>query len=423
MKKLFTLTALGSIFLASQAVASGYNLKEQSASAQANAFAGATAGAEDISYSYFNVAGLTRHKGTHFYGGGAWVAPYSKLRKATSGGVASLNGGTTTSSNKDNIVRPAFAPSFYFSHQLNDRWFAGASLNVPFGMVTKYDDDWAGRFHGTLSKLTVVNFNPMVAYKVKDDMSIGAGLQMQYIKARLRNSVYGGQVGGHHITDKATVEGDDFSLGYQLGALYEYSDTLRFGIGYRSKVEHKLGGDIEFDGPMSALAQSVSAELTMPAILTLGAYHDINDKWAVMAEITRNYWSAFDELVIEGKRTGLRSTTDEKWSDTTAYSIGASYKYNDKLKFRFGVALDQKAVGNDYRTPRIPDSDRIWYAGGIQYKYNDKITYNLAYTYIDAKTAKVYLDGSHSGDAARGPLFAEYRNSVHIIGFGINYNF
>jgi len=418
MRKLFTLTALGSIFLTSQAIASGYNLKEQSASAQANAFAGATAGAEDISYSYFNVAGLTCHDGTHFYGGGAWVAPYSKVRYAQSGGPAAI-GGSSTSVNNDNIVRPAFAPSLYFSHQLNDNWYAGASLNVPFGMVTKYNDDWAGRFHGTLSKLTVVTFNPMLAYKVKEDMSIGAGVQMQYIKARLRNSVYGGGT----TVDRSTVEGDDFSLGYQLGALYQYSDTLRFGIGYRSKVEHKLKGEIEFDGPLTMLAQDVSAELTMPAILTLGAYHDINDKWAVMAEITRNYWSAFDELVIEGKKGTVRSVTDEKWSDTTAYSIGASYKYNDKIKFRFGIALDQKAVGNEYRTPRIPDSDRLWYAGGIQYKYNDKITYNLAYTYIDAKTAKVHLDGSHSGDNARGPLYAEYRNSIHIVGFGISYNF
>ena len=61
MKKLLTMTALGTIMMVSQANAAGFNLKEQSVSAQGNAFAGATAGAEDISYSYFNAAGLTRH--------------------------------------------------------------------------------------------------------------------------------------------------------------------------------------------------------------------------------------------------------------------------------------------------------------------------------------------------------------------------
>ena len=64
MKKLLTLTAVGTVLVCSDALASGFNLKEQSAAAQGNAFAGATAGAEDISYSFFNPAGLTRHKGT-----------------------------------------------------------------------------------------------------------------------------------------------------------------------------------------------------------------------------------------------------------------------------------------------------------------------------------------------------------------------
>ena len=49
MKKLMTLTALGTLLVYSDALASGFNLKEQSAAAMGNAFAGATAGAEDIS--------------------------------------------------------------------------------------------------------------------------------------------------------------------------------------------------------------------------------------------------------------------------------------------------------------------------------------------------------------------------------------
>ena len=43
MKKLLTLTAIGSVMLATEAFASGYNLREQSAAAQGNAFAGSAA--------------------------------------------------------------------------------------------------------------------------------------------------------------------------------------------------------------------------------------------------------------------------------------------------------------------------------------------------------------------------------------------
>ena len=75
MNKLFTLTALGTILAASAANAAGFHLREQSPAAQGNAFAGATAGAENASYAYFNVAGLTRQKGTQINMGGTYIAP------------------------------------------------------------------------------------------------------------------------------------------------------------------------------------------------------------------------------------------------------------------------------------------------------------------------------------------------------------
>ena len=421
MKKLLTLTAIGTVLLCSNASASGFNLKEQSAAAQGNAFAGATAGAEDISYSYFNPAGLTRHKGTKMSFGGTWIAPRSRAKRAVANEGTPLE---QTSGYTGDIVHAAVAPNFYLSHQFNDRWTGGLSLNVPYGMITKYNDLWAGRFHGTLSKVTTVTVTPMIAYKATDKLSLGAGFQMQYIKARLRNAVhYNPQ--NPAAEDKASLEGDTFDMGYQLGALYELTPKTSFGIGYRSQIKHKLKGDIKFDGIMGSVLgmnQDIGARLTTPANLTIGAYHDINDKWSVMAEFGRTYWSSFEELRIIGDK-GLNNVTEEKWKDTTFYAIGASYQWDDQWKFRAGFAVDQSAVGQEYRTPRIPDSDRLWYAAGAEYKYNDKWTFNLGYTYIRAKKGKVKLNGSHEGDDTRGTLRADYENDIHILALSANYNF
>ena len=240
MKKLLTLTAVGTVLVCADAVASGFNLKEQSAAAQGNAFAGATAGAEDISYSYFNPAGLTRHKGTKISVGGTWIAPRSRAKRAHADTVIPGDDfpGFQDSGYTGDIVHAAVAPAMYMSKQLDDRFTVGLSLNVPYGMITKYNDLWAGRFHGTLSKVTTVTLTPMVAYKATDELSLGAGFQMQYIKATLRNGVRvlnpytGGVLPG--VEDKARLEGDTFDIGYQLGALYELTPQTRFGIGYRS---------------------------------------------------------------------------------------------------------------------------------------------------------------------------------------------
>ena len=178
MKKIVTLTALGLILATANANAAGFHLREQSGAGLGNAFAGATAGAEDISYAYFNVAGLTRHKGTQMNLGATYIAPEARARK--------IDGDNGSKENVDNIVHAAVAPNMAFSHQLNDEVTLGLGVNVPFGMVTKYDDrNWAGADHGVTSKVTTVTTTPMVAWKATDKLSIGAGLPIQYFKAKL----------------------------------------------------------------------------------------------------------------------------------------------------------------------------------------------------------------------------------------------
>ena len=60
----------------------------------------------------------------------------------------------------------------------------------------------------------------MLAYRPYCKLSLGAGLQLQYIKARLRNSTLvknpatGGIIPG--VEDRASLEGDTFDIGYTL---------------------------------------------------------------------------------------------------------------------------------------------------------------------------------------------------------------
>lgn len=417
MKKLLTMTALGVVLACSDANASGFFLKEQSAAAQGNAFAGATAGAEDISYSFYNPAGLTRHKGNHFSVGGTWISPRSTAKDANSRYQSARGVESDHSGYVDNIVHAAMSPQFYVSHQINDKWTAGLSLNAPYGMITKYDDQWAGRFHGTLSKVTAVTFTPMAAYKATDKLSLGAGLQMQYFKATLRNAQ-----NAVLVEDNTTLKGNTFDIGYQLGALYEASDATRFGVGYRSQIRHKVQGKIRFDGPLAGYNQDVSVRLTTPASFTIGAYHDLNDRWSVMAEYSRVFWSSFKNLHVVGAN-GLDSITEEQWKDTNFYAVGTSYQLDNQWKLRLGLAYDESAVNDEYRTPRIPDSTRIWYSTGLEYKYNEKLTFNLGYTYIHAKKSKVNLRGDHAGDTTRGALSVDYSNRISIVAASVTYNF
>lgn len=420
MKRLLTLTALGTILTCAEAGASGFLLREQSVPAMGNAFAGATAGAEDVSYTFYNPAGLSRHRGAHVSLNGTAITGYVKGYDATSSAAPGRY-----EDRMNHVVNRIVLPSGAMSYQLNDQLTAGVSLSAPFGLVTDYSKEWAGANHGTLSDLRTYNITPMMSYKANEHLSLGAGLQLQYIDAELKNGAGHGNLVLEHfgvVKNNAELDGNTTDIGFVVGGLYQVNPQTRLGVSYRSEVKHKLKGNIRFDqqfAPGGMIDQRINARLTTPALLSMGVYHDINDKWSVMAEMQKTYWSSFDNLTILGK-AGMENITEEKWKDVWFYSIGTSYKIDEQWKLRLGLAFDQTPVSTACRTPRIPDSDRMWYSGGVEYKLDNQWTFNAGYTYIRAEKSRVDLQNDAFN---RGSLKAQYKGNIHLFGFGFNYHF
>lgn len=419
MKKVLTFTtAIGAILLSANAYAAGFHLREQSSAAQGNAYAGATSGAEDNSYAYYNVAGLTRQKGTQITMGGTYIAP-----KATAKNVRDQEG--NRDADVENVVHAAVSPNITISHQVNDKLFVGIAGNSPFGMITKYDHDWIGKDHGITSDVKTATITPMVAYKATDKLSLGAGAQIQYLWAHLTSGASQKGVG------MVRQDGNDLSMGYQLGAMYELNEKARFGVGYRSEIRHKIKGNMHATETGIAqiddlLNQKIRVELDTPAMLSFGAYYDINERWAIMAEYQRVFWSSFQDLTFVSRsghnypgKDYIASVT-EKWRDTNFYAVGTSVMLDEQWKLRLGLAYDQSAVKLEHRTPRIPDSDRFWLTAGLGYKYNEHLSFNLAYTYIAARKAR--LDTSLTGNDGRH-VTANYHNSIQAFAFGLSYSF
>jgi long-chain fatty acid transport protein len=143
-----------------------------------------------------------------------------------------------------------------------------------------------------------------------------------------------------------------------------------------------------------------------------------------MAEYQRVFWSTFRELTFVSREDPYSGTVisqvHEHWRDTNFFAVGASYMLDEQWKLRLGLAYDQSAVRVQHRTPRIPDSDRIWYSMGLGYKYNDNLSFDAGFTYISAHSA--HLDTRFTGNSGRD-ITADYSNSVKVFSFGLTYNF
>lgn len=426
-----------------RAEAAGYALREQSALALGNAFAGATAGAESLSYMFFNPAALARLDGYGVELALSAVAPRVELKDAT----ASTGAGTPVDGDDDDgdIAEDVLVPAIYGMVPLGERVRLGLGVSVPFGLETDYDNEWVGRYHALRSRVQAFNINPAIGVQLTDWLSAGFGAQIQYIDGKLENAVDFGTIGaGFGLPGsvpgaqdgRAELEGDDWGAGFTAGLLLEPVQGTRLGVAYRSKIDHQLDGDANFTDDTAGIAATLrglsgafadsdaSLDLTTPATLSFGIHQDITPRFAVMGEVAWTEWSEFEELRVEFDNPAQPdSFTEQEWNDSWFYALGATFKATDSLTFRAGVAYDQSPVKDGLRTPRIPDEDRYWLAFGASWQPRSWIGVDLGYTHIWVNDAELDLFASDPGNAARGDLTAKYDVDIDIVTLGLRFVF
>ncbi len=423
--------------MSGSAMASGFALIEQSASGMGNAFAGGAASADDASTVFFNPAGMSRLDGKQVAVGLHAIKPSAKFSNngSTAAALQANNNG-----NGGDAGSLAFVPNAYFAMELNQKMRFGLGINAPFGLKTEYDTNWIGRFQAMKSKLQTINLNPAVSYDVTDTVALGAGLNYQHITGDLTSAVNysaaafaaggGGlltAVGGPNVEGVSTITGSDSAWGYNFGAMFNVDPQTRIGVAYRSKIKYTLKGSIAFSNVPAALAASptlangdVTLPITMPDSFSVSGFHNLNDKWDVMADATWTGWSVLQQLKIDRTSGANVLTVQEKWKNTWRISTGASYHYNEQWIARAGIALDQSPVSDTYRTARIPDNDRTWLSVGGQYKPAKQSAVDFGYSHLFVKDSTI-ADMQAAG--GKGNLVGTYKNSVDILSVQYTHSF
>jgi long-chain fatty acid transport protein len=430
---------LALVIAAAEASAAGYAIREQSGWALGNAFAGSTAAAEDISYSFFNPAALARHSGNQILALATYIAPQTTFRASAASTVTGVaigggNGGGDAASD-------AVVPAFYAMWDAHPNIKVGFALNAPFGLETEYDDRWIGRYYAVDSRLRSVTARPSVAVRLDEMVSVGAGIQVQYVDATLTNAIDFGSIGaalGGVPTAQdgyARVEGDDIGVGLAVGILIEPLSGTRFGVAFRSQIDHELEGDAAFDlGPgagrtLSALTGTfvgtgARADLTTPETVSFGVYHELNDQWAIMGEAAWTRWSRFDELRIRFDNPRQPdNVTAQDWNDSWFFAGGVTWRPNSDWSLRAGFAYDQAPMRENRRTPRIPTGDSTWLAVGGSYQVLPGLQVSLGYAHLFVGDGSVRLSATDPGSTFRGNLSGSSDNSVDLLSVQASWTF
>ena len=377
------------------ASASAFQLWEQNASGLGVAYAGSAAVAENASAGFFNPASLSQLSGIQVSAGVTGVGPSYKFHNGSSSGlgVPGTNGGDAGSW--------AAVPNAHFAWQLAPNWVAGFSVSAPFGLATEYkDSSWIGRNQSMKSEVRTINYNPSLAYRVNDQWSLGLGLNYQTIDAELTSIV-------PTTTALARVKGDDSAWGWNAGALFTPSPAMRIGVSYRSSMKYTLEGNMTT--PLGVTP--VRADLKLPDTAILSIWQQVSDRWEAMGDLSYTRWNTLKTLDVVSRTGGVPMTTETfNYKNSWRLAWGAAYQASDAVKLKFGIAYDRTPTTDAYRSPRVPDNNRLWLSLGGQLNMGNAGKLDLGYSYLYVKDPTI--NKTSGGTTLNG----SYDDQAHIVG-------
>ncbi len=413
-------------FAAGAAHASGFGLREGSTDALGNAFAGQTAKAYDAATAWENPAGMVRLNLSEIDGSINYIDPHASFRGQNLLGPATVTSGV----GGGNAVESAATGGVFAVWSYSPNLKFGAAVTSPFGERVAYPGNFVGRYQSLVSSITDVQATLSAAIRINNQISIGGGPVVDFFHARLTQAVNIGPLGAVTGNPVGDVSGDDTAAGFVASGLYQVSPALRFGLVYRSRIQHDISGDQSVFVPPalggSALAQLLAAgnsqartKVTLPDTITGGAYYDVTPRLAVMADVQWTHWSLFKQLTIVPTNGGPVTTTPENWRNTWFGSVGLSYKLTKKLMLQGGVGYDESPTTDSNRTTRIPDYSRVLLGVGASYAVLPNVTLQASYLRLIDGTVNI----SNAASATSGRVVGRYADNANSASLGVTVKF
>jgi len=338
-------------------MAAGYKIPEQSLNSMAlgAAYVAHTTGADT---AYYNPANMAFMDGSQYVEGAITLAHLPPNEYYS-----------TTESETENIVIPNF---HYVSAPIGDfRW--GVSLTAPAGLTKRWNEQ-PGKSFAEEFTLKNIELNPVVSYKVMENLSVGAGLRLVYSEGVVKADA-------PSVPLKLDMEGDTIEFGYNLAMTYKPTSDINIAATYRSNIDLNEEGTATING--STMDAGVSVPL--PAALNLAVSKTWNNTFTLEAVYERTYWSEYETL--EFTNTPLPSTP-KNWKDTNTFRLGATVVL-DKITMMMGFAIDETPVPDQTLGFELPDSDAKIFSMGFRYQQTEALSWGAAFLYDGKESVSI----------------------------------
>jgi len=406
---LFTLSAVAAGPLA----AGGFLLFEQASkpAALGGAF---VAQADDPSAMFYNVGGLALLGDKPQVTAG--IGSYSRNEALYQGLPPGGGEGTTGEQESATFV----LPHAYLAQPLGQRIKVGLGLYQPFLLDTDWaePDSFAGRAIVTRAKITTLDLNPSIAFKLTDSLGFGFGAIYRTSSLLVRRREQRTNPFTGALLDVASLSVDtamDDGFGWNTGFLHRIGRRLSWGAAYRSEIEIDASGEgrltqiptgnvsldellrvtLPFDQDLG-----VTSAVTFPDQLSLGVALRLAKKAVLEVDLVQTGWSSFQQLALNfASDPEFSRTLEQNFEDTDTLRAGLRLANRSGAELRFGIAIDESPQPEATVGPLLADADSTSFSVGVG---KEPLDLSFVWTSADRRTVTSNVDdfnGNHSGNS------------------------
>jgi long-chain fatty acid transport protein len=407
---------------------SGFLIYEHGAVAMAmgGAFIGL---ANDATAIFHNPAGIAFLEGTQVSAGVTLIFPNTTL--------ALDNWPDPAYQSVDMESQVFYPPTFYITHKFSDNIVAGFGFFAPYGLGTDWPDpvNFPLRYIATRANMQTLIFNPTLAYKFNDNLSVGVGVSYIHSSLELDLTYFLDltampPLGAYDVP--VTVDNTTGTAwAVNAGVLYK-GESFSLGFNWRGGFTIDYDGDLDLDMSNVPIALpengTVVAPFSFPHVLGIGAAFNLSDQLILTADVHYVLWNAFDVIVVEADVPGLPISLDfppidENFKNSFLLRAGLQYQMNENFALRGGFLYDETPQPLDSMDTMLPDSDRWALTAGFGYNIG-KFAIDMAYQFEpfkDRTSPNRSIVAYQVGPVNLGE--GTYSSTAHLFGISFRYMF
>jgi long-chain fatty acid transport protein len=312
---------------------------------------------------------------------------------------------------------------------LGSRVSFGVGVFAPYGLGTAWPVNYPLRYICTETSMQTLFINPVLAFKLTDNLSVGAGIS--YIHSTLSLDLVS------YIAIPETWAGDvpaslhkakGEAVAFNAGILYK-NDKFSAGFNWRSKFTVDYSGDLVLDksGVPEAISPyipdggSVATSFKFPNIFDLGFSYQLSDKFLIALAGQYFTWKVYDSYEIDidyGEGYTEQQVVEQNFKNSVILRAGLQYMLKDYFALRAGVIYDQTPQPVETMDSSLPDASRVAFTLGFGYtKGNLRI--DVAYMHEMFQDRTSPNRSIYPADLATGT----YETSAQLLGFTLGYRF